>query len=59
MIGRGTVSRIKNGTVNLHLRLSRVTAAKLKHLGHVTLTLRLALVAAGGVHLTIDAAGRY
>jgi PKD domain len=59
VIGRGTVSGITNGTVNLHLRLSRAMAAKLRHLRHVTLTLRLALVTAGGVHLAIDAAGRY
>jgi hypothetical protein len=59
VIGRGTVSGITNGTVNLHLRLSRAMVAKLRHLRHVTLTLRLALVTAGGVHLAIDAAGRY
>jgi chitodextrinase len=58
-IGRGTVSGIKDGTVTLHLRLSRATAAKLGRLGHVTLTIRLALVAAGGDHLTTVAAGRY
>jgi PKD repeat protein len=58
-IGRGTVSGIKDGTVTLHLRLSRAIAAKLGRLGHVTLTVRLALVAAGGDHLTIVAAGRY
>jgi hypothetical protein len=59
VVGRGTVSGIKNGTVNLHLRLTRAVAAKLGRLRHVTLTLRLALVTAGGVHLAIDAAGSY
>jgi len=59
VIGRGTVSGIKAGTVNLHLKLSRPMARKLGHLGHVTLTVRLALAAAGGDRLAIDAAGRY
>jgi hypothetical protein len=57
-VGRGTFS-VKAGTVTLHLRLSKAMAAKLKHLRHVTLTVRLALVAANGDHFTIDAAGRY
>ena len=59
VIARGTVSGIRHGTVNLHLRLSRVIVAKLKRLGHVTLTVRLALVDARGDHLAIDVAGRY
>jgi hypothetical protein len=59
MIGRGTVSSINTGTVSLHLHLSRAMAAKLKHLSHVTLTVRLALVAASGDRLAIDAAGHY
>ena len=59
MIGRGTVSSINTGTVSLHLHLSRAVAAKLKHLSHVTLTVRLALVAASGDRLAIDAAGHY
>jgi hypothetical protein len=58
-IGLGTVSSITNGTVTLHLHLSRATAKKLAHLGHVTMTIRLALVAAGGQHYAIDAAGHY
>jgi hypothetical protein len=59
VIGRGTVSGIKAGTVNLHLRLSRAMAAKLRPLGHVALTVRMALSAAAGDHLAIVAAGRY
>jgi PKD repeat protein len=59
VIGRGSFSGIKAGTVTLHLRLSRTTAAKLRRLGHVTVTIRLALVAASGEHVAIDAAGRY
>jgi len=59
VIGIGTVSSIQNGSVNLHLHLSRKVAAKLRSLGHVTLTVRLALVASGGQHIAVDAAGRY
>jgi hypothetical protein len=59
VIGRGTLSSIKQGTMVLHLRLSHATVAKLKHLKHTTLTVRLALVGAGGAHLAVDAAGRY
>jgi hypothetical protein len=59
VIGRGTVSGIKDGTVQLYVRLSRAMAAKLRRLRHVTLTARFALVAARGDHLAIVAAGRY
>jgi hypothetical protein len=59
VIGRGTVSQVKSGTVVLHLFLSHSTARKLKRLKHVTLNVRLALVGAGGDHLAVVAAGRY
>jgi PKD repeat protein len=59
VIGRGTVSDITDGMVDLHLRMSRSVAAKLRHLRRLTLTVKLALVSAGGGHLAIDAAGRY
>ena len=59
VIGRGTVARINNGAVSLRLHLSRAVAAKLKHLKHVTLTIRLSLVAASGDRVAIDAAGHY
>jgi hypothetical protein len=59
LIGRGTVASIADGTVMLRFRLSRSSAAKLQHLRHVTLTIRLALVAGGRDHLAVDAAGRY
>jgi hypothetical protein len=59
VIGRGTVSGIKAGTVSLHLHLSRPMAAKLGQLVHVALTVRLALVAPEGDHTAIVAAGRY
>jgi hypothetical protein len=59
MVGRGTISGITKGSVNLRVNLSRGMARKLGHLRHVTLTVRLALAAAGGSHVAIDAAGRY
>lgn len=59
IIGQGTVSRIANGTAILRLHLSRTTAAKLKHLKHVTLSVRLALVASSGDRLAVDAAAHY
>jgi PKD repeat protein len=59
VIGVGTVSGIKDGTMRLHLRLSRTVAGKLKRLDHLTLTIRLALVGANGERVAIDAAGRY
>jgi len=59
VIGRGTVSGVTAGTVTLRLHLSRGVSSKLKSLRHVTLTVRLALVAAAGDHFAIDAAGRY
>ncbi len=59
VIARGTVSQIRTGTVALHLHLSQATAAKLRRLSHVTLTVRISLVAADHNRLTIVAAGRY
>lgn len=59
VIGIGTISRLKAGTVSLRLRFSRAVGDELSRLGHVTLTVRLALVAADGSHLAIDVAGRY
>jgi hypothetical protein len=59
VIGTGTVSAIKGGTVQLHLVLSRATSTKLKRLKHVTLTIRLSLIGVAGDRLAIDAAGRY
>jgi hypothetical protein len=58
-IGIGTVSSVTNGTVTLRLHLLKSTATKLARLGHVTLTVRLALVASGNQQSAIDAAGRY
>jgi hypothetical protein len=59
VVGRGTVSGIRNGTMQLHVRLAKATAAKLARLRHLTVTVRLALVAAGRDHVAIDVAGRY
>jgi hypothetical protein len=58
-VGRGTVSQIRAGTAKLHFRLSSAVVARLKHLHHIAVTVRLALVTRSGAHLTVDAAGRY
>ena len=58
-IGIGTVASITNGTVTLRLHLSPSMAKKLTHLGHLNLTVRLALVAPGNQQVAIDAAGKY
>jgi hypothetical protein len=58
-IGVGTVSSISNGTVTLRLHLSASVIQKLRHLRHVAMTVRLALVAPGNQHLSIVVAGRY
>jgi PKD repeat protein len=59
VVGRGTVSGVASGTADVHVRLSRSMAKKLGHLKYVTVTVRLALDAAGGDHVAVDAAGRY
>jgi hypothetical protein len=59
MIGRGTASRIKAGSGTLHLKLSSSTVKKLRRLRHVTVTVRLALVAAGNSRTAVVAAARY
>ena len=59
VIGRGTISGIHSGSNHLHVHLPKATASKLKQLGHVTLTIRLSLVAQGGHRITVDAAGHY
>jgi hypothetical protein len=59
VIGRGTVSAIKNGTVTLRVRISSSTAGKLAHAGQLTLTLDLRLLARNGARATARAVGRY
>jgi hypothetical protein len=59
VIARGTVSQIKNGTVNLHLKLAKAAVAKLETLQYLALTVRLSLVASGGGHSVIVVTGRY
>ncbi len=58
-IGIGTIASIKDGRVTLRLHLSSATSKKLRGLRHLTLTVRLSLVAAGNHRLSIVAAGRY
>jgi PKD domain len=58
-IGIGTVASITHGTVTLRLHLSPAMRTKLAHVGHLALTVRLALVASGNQTFTIDVAGRY
>jgi hypothetical protein len=58
-IGIGTLSSITNGTVTLHLHLSRTVANKLAHLRRVTITVRLSLVAAGNQSYAVVAAARF
>lgn len=59
VVGRGTVSGIKDGTGGLRVRISSATASQLSHLGYLSLTLRLALVDKSGTHLSVQATGRY
>lgn len=59
VVGRGTVSSVKAGTVRLRIHLSKALAAKLRRLRHVTVTVRLALVGTGGDRSAIDVAGKY
>jgi hypothetical protein len=58
-IGIGTVSSVTNGTVTLRLHLSRTVVKKLALVRHVTMTIRLALVAAGNQQYAVVAAARY
>jgi hypothetical protein len=59
LIGRGTVSKITAGTGKLRLRLAASTVKKLSRLRHLTVTVRLALVATGNSHTAVVAAARY
>jgi PKD repeat protein len=59
VIGEGTVSQVKDGTVTLYLHLAKGTVAKLKRARLVTFEVSLKLVGVGGDHLSADAAGSY
>jgi hypothetical protein len=59
VIGRGTVSGVKKGTVSLRVRISSATASKLAHAGGLTFTLHLTLYAKDGTRTTATAVGRY
>ncbi len=58
-VGTGTIAGITTGTKTLRLHLSQAVSTKLARLQHVTLTIGLALFAASGDHVTVDAAGQY
>ena len=59
IVGTGTVSGLKDGTVMLRLRMTRTMASKLAHLKHLTLTVRLALVDKSGNRAAVNVAGSY
>jgi hypothetical protein len=59
VIGVGTVKGVVNGTVALHLRLSKKVAAKIKRLRHLTLTIRVTLLDHTGDRQTVVVAGQY
>jgi PKD domain len=59
MIGMGTITGLRTGTKSLRLHLSQAVSAKLERLQRVTLTIRLAVVAASGDRVTVGAAGHY
>jgi hypothetical protein len=59
VVGRGTVSGIKDGTVTMRVRVSSSTAKRLAPLKYLGLTLRMALVGKGGKHLSVQVTGRY
>lgn len=59
VVGRGTVSGIKDGSVTLRVRVSSSTASQLSHLSYLSLTLRLVLTGKSGAHDTVQATGSY
>jgi hypothetical protein len=59
VIGRGTISRIRHGTMVLHVHVPASVARKLHRLHRLTITLRLNLVGQHHEHLTLVVAGRY
>lgn len=59
VIATGTVSRVKHGTVTLHLRMSRAIVRKLRRLRHLRLSVRLALIDSAGKRVAVDVAGSY
>jgi len=59
VIGTGTIAGITSGTKKLQLHLAHAISTSLGRLKHVTLTIRLVLVAASGDEVTVNAAGQY
>jgi hypothetical protein len=53
------VKGVGKGTVELHLRLSKKVAAKIKRLRHLTLTVRVTLLDHIGDRQTVVVAGQY
>jgi PKD repeat protein len=59
VIGRGTVSQIRNGSITLRLGLSQRMVTKLHWLRHLTVTVKLSLVPKVGRRVSIVIAGRF
>ena len=59
VIGEGTISEVKAGTVTLYLHLAKGTAAKLRRASLVTFKISLQLIGQAGDHVTAAAAGSY
>ncbi len=59
VIGVGTVKGVGKGTVELHLRLSKKVAVKIKRLHHLMLTIRVTLLDHAGDRQTVVVAGQY
>ena len=59
VIGRGTVSGVKKGTVSLRVRIPWAAASKLAHAGGLTFTLHMTLYAKNGTRKSVTAVGRY
>ena len=59
VIGRGTIAGVADGTTYLRIRVGHAMAAKLGHLRHLTLSVRMLLITAGRGHIAVDAAGNY
>lgn len=59
VIGEGTISQVKSGTVSLRLKLARTVTKKLSGLEHLGLHVRFSLVGDGGDHVAVGASGSY
>lgn len=59
VIGEGTISQVKSGTVGLRLKLARAVIKKLIGLEHLGLHVRFSLVGGGGDHVAVGVSGSY